>query len=121
MKGAPMTATKPTPGPWIVSDVSNRIDGYGDVRSFAVTDSSGHVIMDAINSDVIVITAEGGSEPDDDIRHYDWQSLANARLMAAAPEMLSALQTVARLKSLPDPVRKEVERAIVFATTRRPD
>lgn len=84
---------KPTPGPWIVSDTTNEIDGM-DVRSFTVTTREGKVIMDALNSDVIEITSELPTDCDDYTRYYDWQSLANARLMAAAPELYNALSAL---------------------------
>lgn len=114
----PMPA-KPTPGPWIVSDAVNDIDGK-DVKGFRVTTSDGLTIMDALNSDFIEVTEELPSDIDDCTRYFDWQSLANARLMAAAPEMLAVLQSVAHLKGMPDQIRDDIARAIVKATTRSP-
>ncbi len=80
---------KPTPGPWEIEDDSQRIDGIGDVRMYRVVAQSGAVIAEFSNAGCNEIVYEDDGEGDG--RHCDRQAMANATLIAAAPEMADAI------------------------------
>lgn len=67
--------TKHTPGPWYVG--TGTYEGRNIYSANAITDSEGFIYQP------VIATAE-----DNDVPHWD----ANARLIAAAPELLTALQ-----------------------------
>lgn len=80
---------KPTPGPWEVEDDSQRIDGFGDVRMYRVVNQSGAVVAEFSNAGCNEIVYEDDGEGAG--VHYDEQAMANARLIAAAPDLVAAL------------------------------
>ena len=75
---------KPTPGPWEINDDSQRIDGLGDVRMYRVLAPNGDVVAEFSNTGCSEIVYEAG-------RHYDFLAMANATLIAAAPDMYAVL------------------------------
>jgi hypothetical protein len=96
--------TKHTPGPWIVafeatevSGVNVRFDVSSEHRISICTGQSQEHLGDGINED---------------------ECRANARLIAAAPELLQALQMVARSSFMPTvgTTREAIEAAIAEAT-----
>jgi hypothetical protein len=79
-----MTTTTPhTPGPWNADKNFMGPDTYGDGNSIPVFPRGGGVAI----CDVVAVTGEGLSRPDVQAR-----AEANARLIAAAPQMLEALR-----------------------------
>lgn len=80
---------KPTPGPWEIDDDSQRIDGIGAVRMYRVVAPSGAVVVEFSNSGCNEIVYEDDGEGCG--VHYDEQAMANAALIAAAPELYEAL------------------------------
>ncbi len=80
---------KPTSGPWEIEDDSQRIDGFGAVRMYRVVAPDGAVVAEFSNATCSEIVYEDDS--DGLGRHYDYQAMANATLIAAAPEMRDAL------------------------------
>jgi hypothetical protein len=80
---------KPTPGPWEIDDDSQRIDGIGDVRMYRVVAQNGAVVAEFSNAGCNEIVYEDDGEGAG--RHCDRQAMANATLIAAAPEMADAI------------------------------
>lgn len=83
---------KPTPGPWEIDDDSQRIDGIGAVRMYRVVAPSGAVVVEFSNSGCNEIVYEDDGEGCG--VHYDEQAMANATLIAAAPELYDALHAL---------------------------
>jgi hypothetical protein len=75
-----------TPGPWNADKNFMGPDTYGDGNSIPVFPRGGGVAI----CDVVAVTGEGLSRPDVQAR-----AEANARLIAAAPELLEALEKAA--------------------------
>ena len=73
---------KHTPGPWRISNES---------RTIIQQD------MSFIGSDHGVLIGSASGHPDSGFFPPDCEAIANARLMAAAPEMLDALNRIANL------------------------
>lgn len=82
MKTTTMNTTKHTPGPWSFSP-------FGDA-DFEVCDHKSQAICDILDN----------GNPDDSKRHD--ALLANARLIAAAPEMLRLLKDISYNLDQPD-------------------
>lgn len=80
---------KPTPGPWEIEDDSQRIDGIGDVRMYRVVTPDGATVAELSNACCNEIVYEDDGEGSG--CHYDLQTMANATLIAAAPEMADAI------------------------------
>ena len=83
-----MEAVKHTPGPWTFS----RWNEFGDMR-FYISQADGAPHTPQL-SDVATLIAETPSN--------EWQSIqeANARLIAAAPELLAACQAIVEYQRL---------------------
>ncbi len=81
--------TNPTPGPWEIDDDSQRIDGIGLVRMYRVVAADGTTVAEFSNAGCNEIIYEDDGEGSGS--HYDLQAMANARLIAAAPEMVAAI------------------------------
>lgn len=79
-----------TPGPWEIDDDDQRIDGIGTVHMYRVVDPRGDVVVEFSNSGCSEIVYEGDGE--DGGKHYDYQVMANAKVIAASPEMYAALE-----------------------------
>lgn len=79
-----------TPGPWAIDDADQRIDGIGTVHMYQVVDPKGSVVVEFSNSGCSEIVYEDDGEGGG--RHYDYQAMANAKLIAASPEMYAALE-----------------------------
>ena len=75
-----------TPGPWAADKNWLGPDTYGDGNSIPVFPHGGGVAI----CDVVTVTGEGLSRPD-----VQAKGEANARLIASAPELLSALHGLA--------------------------
>jgi len=71
-----MTTTH-TPGPWTVQTLGEKINGYPDWNSYCIRH---------LNQNVHIATV-GHVD-----RYYEQQNEANARLIAAAPDLLAALK-----------------------------
>ena len=101
------TETKHTPGPWRISD-TGEIYGAGDIhahgRLYPAVRGHGQVSSRSFTSRVCVV--EGSPELEG--------PAANARLIAAAPELLEACKAVMRLDYLHEhnALAKQVEAAI---------
>lgn len=80
-----MNEKKHTSGPWIADKNWLGIDTYGDGNSIPVFPQGGGVAI----CDVVTVTGEGLSRPDVQARGE-----ANAKLIAAAPDMFDALQAI---------------------------
>ena len=80
---------KPTPGPWETDDDSQRIDGIGEVHAYRVLAPNGAVVAEFSNAGCNEIVYEDDGEGAGG--HYDRQAMANATLIAAAPEMADAI------------------------------
>lgn len=80
---------KPTPGPWELDDDSQRIDGIGAVRMQRVVAPNGAVVAEFSNATCNEIVYEDDGEGAG--CHYDEQAIANARLIAAAPDLLASV------------------------------
>jgi hypothetical protein len=78
-----------TPGPWNADKNFMGPDTYGDGNSIPVFPRGGGVAI----CDVVAVTGEGLSRPDVQAR-----AEANARLIAAAPELLAALMDYTRFQ-----------------------
>lgn len=78
-----------TPGPWETVDDEQRIDGIGTVKMERVVDKGGVVVAEFSNAGCNEIMYEDDGEGGGN--HYDHQAIANARLIAAAPELAKAL------------------------------
>lgn len=83
---------KPTPGPWEIVDDSQRIDDIGDVRMYRVVAPNGDVVAEFSNAGCNEIVYEGDGEGTGS--HYDFQAMANANLIAAAPDLYSVLDAL---------------------------
>jgi hypothetical protein len=81
--------TKHTPGPWTIGQ--NTIDTFGDVRR-------GHISIDAIRWGSFAICYRH------EINETDDECIANAKLIAAAPDMLEALIKAKRMYEEVEPV-----------------
>jgi len=81
----PMT----TPGPWEVDEDQHRIDGIGSVHLYRVVDPDGRVVAEFSNAGCNEIIYEDDGEGGG--RHCDIQAMANADLIAAAPELYASL------------------------------
>jgi hypothetical protein len=81
---------KPTPGPWALDDDSQRIDGIGTVHAYRVLAQNGDVVAEFSSAGCNEIVCEDDGEGDG--RHYDRQAMANATLIAAAPEMADEIE-----------------------------
>lgn len=86
-----MSQTKHTPGPWFVHDgTSHSKDSRGYVGTFDIKTSP----KGELHNGTIWI---GDTKPYDDPGFTDKETAhANAKLIAAAPEMLSALQQIVK-------------------------
>jgi hypothetical protein len=81
--------TQHTPGPWTISGgFSNRVYLINDAKGFAIGETV----------------------------YADTRNPADARLIAAAPDMLAALQHVLERATMPGFLRDEVKAAIARAT-----
>jgi hypothetical protein len=80
------TNTPHTPGPWNADKNFMGPDTYSDGNSIPVFPRGGGVAI----CDVVAVTGEGLSRPDVQAR-----AEANARLIAAAPDLLAVLEAVA--------------------------
>lgn len=74
----------PTAGPWEVTDDTQRIDGIGAVRMYRVVAPNGDVVAEFYE----IIYEDDGEGAG---CHYDLQAMANAQIIAAAPEMADAI------------------------------
>lgn len=83
---------KPTPGPWETDDDSQRIDGIGTVHMFRVVAPDGAVVAEFSNAGCNEITYDDDGEGCG--RHYDFQAMANANLIAAAPDLYAVLNSI---------------------------
>lgn len=77
---------------WSVDEDSHRVDGIGTVRNHRVVDASGRTVVEFSNSSCNEIVYEddgagGGS-------HYDVMAMANAQLIASAPDLYNALTMI---------------------------
>lgn len=79
-----------TPGPWEIDDDEQRIDGIGRVHMHRVVAPDGSVVVEFSNSGCNEIVYEDDGEGGG--RHYDYQAMANAKVIAASPEMYAALE-----------------------------
>lgn len=82
---------KPTPGPWYLDDDSQRIDGIGTVRMYRVVALDGAVVAEFSNAGCNQIVYEDDGEGAG--AHHDEQAMANAALIAAAPDLLAAVDS----------------------------
>lgn len=80
---------KPTPGPWEIDDDSHRIDGIGYVRMYRVVAPNGAIVAEFSNAGCNEIIYEDDGEGAGS--HSDLQAMANAQIIAAAPEMADAI------------------------------
>ncbi len=80
---------KPTLGPWEVAEDSQHIDGIGAVRMYSVVAQNGAVVAEFSNAGCNEIVYEDDGEGTG--CHYDLQAMANAQIIAAAPEMADAI------------------------------
>ncbi len=98
--GADSTGAKPTPGPWCLDSA-----GQGDVTVTSTHDTDG--------SDDDVCEVYGADED---------QQLANATLIAAAPDLLAALEDVLRYcvtpKGFPDAKHRTIEQQAAYDNAR---
>lgn len=78
---------KPTPGPWELEDDSQQIDGIGRVKMCRVVAPNGDVVVEFSNTGCSEIGYE--DDPDYGGEHYDHQAIANAELIARAPDLLA--------------------------------
>lgn len=76
---------KPTPGPWEVESDSHQVDGIGRVRLYRVVAPNGDTVAEFSNAGCNEILYE--DDPDYGGEHYDLQAMANAELIARAPEL----------------------------------
>lgn len=76
---------KPTQGPWEVESDSHQVDGIGRVRLYRVVAPNGDVVAEFSNAGCSEIVYE--DDPDYGGEHYDQQAMANAELIARAPEL----------------------------------
>jgi len=83
---------KPTPGPWELDDDHQRIDGYGTVVMHRVIAQDGSVVAEFSNANCNEIAYEDDGAGTG--RHYDFQAMANATLIAAAPDLYAALAEI---------------------------
>lgn len=83
-----MSKPKWTEGPWDLEDDNQIVDGIGAVHMFRVVAPNGSVVAEFSNAGCNEISYDDG---DGGGRHYDFQAMANASLIAAAPDMASAL------------------------------
>lgn len=69
--------SKHTPGPWTITGPGKYIPGFSDGGDYAIEDAAGQIIAEAIHQ----------------VDRSEFRPAeANARLIAAAPEMLEALR-----------------------------
>ena len=87
---------KPTPGPWEIDDDSQRIDGIGDVRMYRVVAQNGAVVAEFSNAGCNEILYEDDGEAT--VCHYDLQAIANANLIAAAPDLYAVVNALVDFK-----------------------
>jgi hypothetical protein len=83
---------KPTPGPWELDDDEQHIDGIGRVHMHRVVAPNGAVVVEFSNTGCSEIIYDDDGEGTG--RHYDLQAMANAHLIAAAPDILEALEKI---------------------------
>ncbi len=81
--------TQPTPGSWELDGDEQHIDGIGRVHMLRVVAPNGEVVAEFSNAgcNEIIYDDDGGGTG----RHYDVQAMANAMLIAAAPDLKAAL------------------------------
>lgn len=91
--------TKHTPGPWSVTKAKHGVDMSHYVVALATPDR---------NDRALVVHAEQGD---------DGQGDANARLIAAAPELLEALEWALRAMEARNPLWAEGERFVAARAT----
>lgn len=107
---------KPTPGPWEIDDDSQRIDGIGAVRMYRVTAPSGDVVAEFSNAGCNWIVYEDDGEGTG--VHYDEQAMANARLIAASPDMFEALEAMLAASDPADEYAAETKAKAALAKAR---
>lgn len=107
---------KPTPGPWEVEDDSQRIDGIGTVRMYRVVAPNAAVVVEFSNTDCSEIVYEDDS--DGLGRHYDYQAMANAQLIAAAPDLYRVLYEMLDVASPFDAERTSLAAKAALAKAR---
>ena len=89
--------------PWSVDDDSHRVDGIGTVRNYRVIDARGRTIVEFSNSSCNEIVYEDDGEGGGS--HYDVLAMANAELIASAPDLYNALtMLVADLSNVSGPM-----------------
>jgi len=84
-----MSEVKHTPGPWVISELNDAIDGEENImiehEGFPLCEVRGTNDMPWID--------------EDDISTINSEVIANAKLIAAAPDLLSALWEIMRFHS----------------------
>lgn len=88
--------SKHTPGPWIIRGISQE-DGSISFGSEKFRIVIGYVTNAASIGDFVQESLKRGTFGSPDAAHTQW---ANARLCAAAPEMLEALKSIAGLNEM---------------------
>lgn len=83
----------PTAGPWEVTDDTQRIDGIGAVRMYRVVAPNGDVVAEFSNAGCNEIIYEDDGEGSG--AHYDIQAMANAKLIALAPDLYEYVKSSA--------------------------
>lgn len=79
----------PTPGPWELEDDSQHIDSMGNVHMYRVVAPNGAVVAEFSNAGCNEIIYEDDGEGTG--CHYDLQAMANANLIAAAPDLYAVV------------------------------
>lgn len=89
--------------PWSVDDDSHRVDGIGTVRTYRVIDARGDTVVEFSNSTCSEIVYEDDGEGGGS--HYDVLAMANAELIASAPDIYNALtMLVSDLSNVSGPI-----------------
>lgn len=83
----------PTQGPWEIDCDEQRIDGIGTVYMHRVLAPNGDVVAEFSNAGCNYIVYEDDGEGSG--AHYDLQAMANARLIALAPDMYEYVKSSA--------------------------
>jgi len=81
---------QPTAGPWEIDDDEQRIDGIGTVKMYRVVAPDGRTVAEFSNATCNEIVYEDDGEGGGS--HWDQQAMANAYVIAAAPDMRKALK-----------------------------